>query len=157
MSPCQGKSSTPHNDSHFSSGNAPLKAQRCNGKWVRWWIGEGRKKKNKESNYCQDGNIRPLVAALGRGEKRRRHAKLNLITPSVENLFLESVAHETTLKILNGETRPECNCNSLILFGSDWLEAEGGWIIYFFLFFFFKKGSSPTSLPHLLGQLPRLW
>lgn len=30
-----------------------------------------------ESNYCQGRNIRPLVAALGRGEER----SINLISP----------------------------------------------------------------------------
>lgn len=74
--------------------------------------------KNKESNYCQDRNIRPLVAALGRGERKdlrlencvkERDTKMNLITPSAENLLLEYEAHETTFKTFNRETRAKCN------------------------------------------------
>lgn len=66
--------------------------------------------KNKESNYCQDRNIRPLVAALGRGERKdlslencmkERDTKMNLFTPSAENLLLKYKAHETTFKTFN--------------------------------------------------------
>lgn len=87
--------------------------------------------KNKESNYCQDRDIRPLVAALGRGERRRkdssesqiarktqRDTKLNLITSSTEHLLLKNTADETGFKTFNGKARPKCNCSSQLLLGS---------------------------------------
>lgn len=70
--------------------------------------------KKKDSNYCQDWNIRHLVAALGRGEKRRRKSQIARKRerhqiephhPSRENLFLKYMADETGFKMFNGKKR----------------------------------------------------
>lgn len=57
--------------------------------------------KKKERNYCQGRNICPLVAALGRGERRGR-GKM-----PTENPLLKNMTVETGFKTFNGKTRPK--------------------------------------------------